>query len=88
MSKMYKCPNCGATINIDEKSEVSTCEFCGTKFNTMELYDPKTRRRKEYQAKEEWRRNQINKVGNQFFVQLMLMLFGFLIFVILVVNFL
>ena len=88
MSKMYKCPNCGATINIDTNSEVSTCEFCGTKFNTMELYDPKTRRRKEHQAKEEWRVKQTDKTFNSFFIEFLILMFAFLIFAICAVNFL
>ena len=88
MGEMYKCPNCGATIKIDPNSEVSTCEYCGTKFNTMELYDPKTRRRKEYQLKEEWRVKQTNKVWDSFTIETIIIAAAFLIFVFFAKNFL
>lgn len=34
--RAYKCPNCGATINIDTKAETFYCQYCGSK---LSIYD-------------------------------------------------
>ena len=45
----YKCPNCGASLKFDAKSQKVVCEFCGSEFEpeVLKKYDQELSEKKE-----------------------------------------
>lgn len=37
MAVTYKCPNCGADLHFDEKTQKMSCDYCGTQITVDEL---------------------------------------------------
>jgi len=53
----YKCPNCGAPINFDSKSQMMNCSSCGTQMETAawQAYDAALKQAEEPQAEVVWK---------------------------------
>lgn len=67
MAETHKCPSCGASIQIDETKEITTCQFCGSTFTTLDFFDERTKKRIEAQKKEEARIKQIDDSSKEFY---------------------
>jgi hypothetical protein len=67
MAETHKCPSCGASIQVDESKEITTCQFCGSTFTTLDFFDERTKKRIEAQKKEEARIKQSNDAFKDFY---------------------
>ena len=50
----YKCPNCGASLKFDAKSQKVVCEFCGSEFDPQQLKKYNEELSQKPQEKMEW----------------------------------
>ena len=76
MASTHKCPSCGASIQVDESKEITTCKFCGSTFTTLDFYDERTKKRIEAQKKEEARIKQANDAWKDFYKPMVIIAIG------------